>query len=383
MTTNCAGSNRLETRTGPLWYRVVPLAMIGVLYGRSLFFGLDWDDYHFVRDYSLLEVARSFIGPWDMTGIEAPYYRPLAVKLFALRAWLLGDHPMALHALSLTLAGVVVWLFGRWLRALGLSPASVLVGSLVVVAHPVMVPSAYVWITNQMHLLQLALWLAALVIATERPDRWPVVLLLQALALLVKEDSIALPLVIGIIWLSRQTQIVNGWIIGTIVTTGVYLAVRSFAVGGIPMELWPKNLIRLPYAMIDVAGHAWQLAIFGACAVLVVQVARHVTRLWAPMAIGAAVILPHLLSQPGPTRWHLIVLAFAMLIAVIVDLSRSRLSWAAACVLLPALTLDGWRATNQFEECSASVREHDRNVLGWGEKVPEEIRRKLASKACP
>src|SRR5262245_57321843 len=77
------------------------IALIVLFYGRTLGYGFDYDDYHFVRPYAVSEVGRSFVDRWDVSRIEAPFYRPLTISAFAVRAWILGSDPVRLHALSL------------------------------------------------------------------------------------------------------------------------------------------------------------------------------------------------------------------------------------------------------------------------------------------
>src|SRR5919202_3560495 len=64
---------------------VVAAALTLILYKDTLGYGFDYDDYHFIRPYSRAEVLAAFHGPWDATGIEVPFYRPLTVALYAAR----------------------------------------------------------------------------------------------------------------------------------------------------------------------------------------------------------------------------------------------------------------------------------------------------------
>jgi hypothetical protein len=66
-------------------------------------YGFYYDDYHFVRPYPAHEVRAAFHGPWDASGIETPYYRPLTICVYAARFAVLGLNAPAYHVLSLML----------------------------------------------------------------------------------------------------------------------------------------------------------------------------------------------------------------------------------------------------------------------------------------
>src|SRR6476619_6673052 len=73
------------------------------VHGATAEYGFFWDDYHLVRPYPAAEVAASFHGPWDATGVEAAFYRPLTVAFFALRFKAFGYDAGPYHCLSLAL----------------------------------------------------------------------------------------------------------------------------------------------------------------------------------------------------------------------------------------------------------------------------------------
>ena len=66
-----------------------------ILYRHTLVYGFDYDDYHFVRPYSVQDVLDTFHGPWDASGIEVPFYRPLTIAFFALRFEAFGLNAVA------------------------------------------------------------------------------------------------------------------------------------------------------------------------------------------------------------------------------------------------------------------------------------------------
>jgi hypothetical protein len=97
---------------------VVFLATLGVLvaYVGRVDVGLYYDDYHFVRPWSPLELRKVWFGSWDPTGIEAVFYRPITAWLFAARFDLFALNDTAMHVLSLAGHGVCAALVGWFLR---------------------------------------------------------------------------------------------------------------------------------------------------------------------------------------------------------------------------------------------------------------------------
>jgi hypothetical protein len=125
-------------------------------------YGFDYDDYHFVRPYSRSDVLRAFHGPWDASGIEVPFYRPLTIALYAARFAAFALNSEAYHILSLAMFATVAAIVGRFaMQAFGRPWAGVLATTLFV-SHPSFPYSAVVWVTKQMHLLQMLVVLSAL-----------------------------------------------------------------------------------------------------------------------------------------------------------------------------------------------------------------------------
>jgi Dolichyl-phosphate-mannose-protein mannosyltransferase len=166
------------------------------VHGETLHYGFHYDDYYFLHPHSTEEVLASFHGAWDLTGVMAKFYRPLTVAFSALRFELFGLNAVAHHALSLTLFAVaavaLAWLVYRFTSQ---SHAAVL-ATIFFVCHPAMPYSLVAWITNQMHLLQVLVVLAALVwwdaVRARSVWWWLPLLVLSAAAFLIKEDGVML-----------------------------------------------------------------------------------------------------------------------------------------------------------------------------------------------
>src|SRR5262249_23651639 len=167
-----------------------------VLYAPTLGYGFYYDDYHFVRPYTTQEVLRAFHGPWDASGIETAYYRPLTICLYAERFAVLGLNARAYHAASLSLFVVAATLFAVFVAEISGTALAGLIAATAFVVHPGMPYSAVAWITNQMHLAELIVVLAALIwwfqVRSRGPWWWIPLVAFQAAAFMIKEDGIML-----------------------------------------------------------------------------------------------------------------------------------------------------------------------------------------------
>jgi len=415
-----------------------------VLYGRTLHFGFDWDDYHFVRSYAPSDVAAAYTGTWDPRGIEAPFYRPATIALFATRGWILsslppeggshakpvapsslppeggshadalgaagGSHPdavapeggshadavapeggsdanaVALHALSLVMLVAAAAACAWWLRSLELRASAVLLGTIAFVAHPMIAPAA-AWITNQMHLLQLIAVAAAMALTSR--VRWYWLIPLQAAALLIKEDSLVLPVAMAACWWAQRRPVPRGWIAASAVLTLLYVAVRTWALHGFggyepgAAEML-RNAGRAPFYALLVFpfnGGVWLVVPIVVMLVHALRRSAGDRRLFL-MAILFFVFDAPLAFSSGPTRWHLLVLPVAGALAVSSDALRTT-RWALplGAMLVAGFAAAGWTVTNRWKPCSPEVRLHDARAATWGEAVDPALRLELRAKA--
>ncbi len=141
-----------------------------------------------------LEWRRVWYGSWDPTGIESPFFRPLTAWLFAVRFWLFGLNTAALHTISV--AGHVVCAIGvgGLLRREGTSRSIALGGVWLYAVHPLFPYAQVSWLTNQMHLAESIVVIAALLVWQSVRDRsvlWSAALIPFAVAgFLIKEDAV-------------------------------------------------------------------------------------------------------------------------------------------------------------------------------------------------
>ena len=97
-----------RVRLSPLTSALLALT-VAAFYGRTLTFGLIWDDFAALRPRPL---AAAWHGPWDPGGVWPDFYRPLSIALYDALFRLLGHQAVALHLVTLLLLFAAAWLFG-------------------------------------------------------------------------------------------------------------------------------------------------------------------------------------------------------------------------------------------------------------------------------
>src|SRR3974390_1610490 len=112
--------------------------VVACFYWRTLGWGFDYGDYHFVHTYSLHEVVTSWTGNWDPSGIEPRFWRPLAVTFNAARVWLLGVDPWRLRLLGLVMFVCAGLIIAALVYSLGYSLYAAMVGLLLFLLNPVL-----------------------------------------------------------------------------------------------------------------------------------------------------------------------------------------------------------------------------------------------------
>ena len=391
-------------------------AALGALYWRTLEYGFDYDDYHFVHPYSSTDVAAAFTSTWDPAGIERPYYRPLTIALFAARFELLGIDSVSYHALSLGLFAACAFMTGWFVYRLTGRALGGLLSIVFFAVHPAMPYSLVAWVTNQMHLLEALIVLLGFCwwhAVRRRPVGWWVPLLVFAVAaFLVKEDGIMLlPSIITLHLLDRRLAEPDlppvRWvfIVLTAVTILGLLVVRSQALGGAPSRGLPgwstmyENYWSGLYRTFCLApaDRPWQRAAswFAAGVPLagVLLWRRAEPRSRTALVSGASLAL--LFNLPfvfitKPEQLHLVALGAVVVLTAgmlsIRDAVTGRATGgiagaavAAGVGLFALVTID---ITRDFEPFGPIVLSHDRLVEGWT-AVPPELRDYLARKREP
>jgi hypothetical protein len=396
------------------WIAGTALAMVLLIYGRSLNYDLYWDDIQVLRPWSAGDLAHTWTGIYRPLVPVARFYRPLTSLFYATAFNLFGLNTWPLHALCLanlagvaTLAGVFIY---RETNALALG----LFGAALCAADPDLATSIGPWISNQDHAFVTMAALAALLwwqsCRTSPLARWWPLILPMIAASWLKEDGLMLPFVIAGVHEVRARIVgdvppLSGtawlWALGLF---GALFAWREYWLGGIGGYGFPslseilRNLQRGPrdvlFRQIDpAAGLWWPVAVKwvglagGAFACWRARTSAHATLVLTGLTIVIVADVP--LSQISSVgRWYLLALGSVLIVAgglaYIGALMRTHLR--AHHVLLAlgsiaAVSAFGWDARVQaatFAPCSEDTREHERMLVSDA-SVPREIREWLAS----
>lgn len=409
-----AGSQEFAGRTR--WWAAtaaVATLLTVLLYGVTVGYGFHYDDYHFVHPYRTAEVLASFHGPWDVSGIETAYYRPLTICLYALRFAALGLDAHAAHVLSLIMFALAASLFAWFVMQICGSRAAGPIAAAAFVVHPGMPYSAVAWVTNQMHLAGMIVVFASALwwfhVRRRTAWWWMPLLLGQAAAFLIKEDGIMLIPALVVLHVLRKRLVERElpplpwtFLVAAAIAGGGLLLLRSSALHRVPSHHLPSfdqawsNWVRgLGVFRLVPAKRPWQPT--ASWFVTLVPLAAVV--LWrrvpagARFAMVAGVLLGVLFDLPfafivKAEQVHLVTASAALLLAgAITGIFHAlparpvRMAWLAVAVAgLAAMAAVARDITRDFEPFGPIVLRTDRIVEDWA-AVPVEIRDYLAAKA--
>jgi hypothetical protein len=379
-----------------------------LVHGDTLRYGLDYDDYYFLRPYAAEEVLASFHGSWDHTGVMVPFYRPLTVAFSALRFEVFGLNSVVHHAMSLAMftvaALMVAWLVYRWTsRAI----AAVLATALFV-CHPAMPYSLVAWITNQMHLLQMLVLLSALVwwdaIRARGLLWWLPLLILGIVAFLIKEDGVVLLPTIIVLHecrrrvMDRASREPWAFLASSVVLIALLMAFRGHVLGELggysrpsPASGW-RNLSTTLWGLYRLvpADRDWQpiASVFVTWLPLAALAAWRWISPAARFCLAGGAATAIVVSLPlvfGTKPEQVYMVAFALVLVLtgaalaMLDLaSRSRsprfATLVASAILaagIGSLGIVTRAITRDFEPFGPIVLAHDNIVRTWGFVAPE------------
>lgn len=376
--------------------------LTAVLYGRTLTYGLMWDDFAALRARPWSAVLGAWTGGWEPNGVWPDFYRPLSIALYDTLFRLFGHHDVALHALTLTALVLAAWMLRQFVaRETGTGTIG-LVAAVLLLSHPETPSSLAAWVSQLFHLAALLSVLAAMRVwqraRSGGASDWLAVLACLTAGVLVKEDVVMIaPVLVAWQWIRARVlgdvPRPGAAIVATVlVWMGAYASIRSIALGalgGYPPPVPARAALNLFEAWLYTFGYqltpTTKLAgvITGAGVVAVAGLAwmaRHeakpVLRLLCVygLSLGIAVGLP-LLMIVGHSRVHLMVLATsitaAAALAMVLDarrtrqLLRSRAGVVCAAIWLVAVGTANWRHTNTYAPCRPESLARDREVLTW------------------
>jgi hypothetical protein len=392
----------------------------GSVHRETLGYGFDYDDYYFLHPYTLDDVLATFHGPWDQTGVMVKFYRPLTVAFSALRFELFGLNSVAHHAMSLTMFAVAGILAATLVYAVTGRGLAAILAMLFFVCHPAMPYSLVAWVTNQMHLQQILVVLAALLwahaVRRRTPIWWLPLLLFAAAAFAIKEDGIMLlPSIVALHEVKRLTtekdlpRAPAAFLIVSVLLLAALLWLRSQflgELGGYGRPSWQRGWTNVSGAVYGVyrlipADRDWQplaSAFATWLPLLAVAAWRWISQAARWCLMGGATIAI-LFAAPfvfavKPEQVYMLGLGYAIVLTGAAiggfDLAARTVARGAAAVLVAAVVtvaLASFTAvtraiTRDFEPFGPIVLSHDEIVRTWG-VVPAELREFVARKREP
>ena len=391
------------------------LALTGTLsvYGRTATYGFSYDDYHFVRPHTRGDLARAWVGSWDATGIERPFYRPLTTAFLAARFEAFGINATPHRWLTLALFAAAALLCGLWvLKVSSSAPAAVLAVAWFC-SYPTFAYSLAGWVMHQMHLLEMILVMISLLWwwrCKSRPSRWWLPLLvLQVAVMLVKEDGVMLtPTILAVhtlyrVMVDRSVPHPPGtFIIGSAVALLGFFFLRKLFLGGmggygVPpwAEMRQNFILGLERVLFQVpARRPGQPFVSVVVRVLPLLAAWPLTRasnrrlafLGAAGAVTAVLFNTPFVFVSKPEQYHLVGLGACLVLvacaAALASAPKPRwaaaLMWTLALALSPAFARAAVHVVSDFAPCSARTLYTNAIVREWG-TVPAEIRAVLAT----
>jgi hypothetical protein len=282
---------------------VAAIAVAGtalILYAPTIRNGLVYDDYLWTRPWSLAEVAATFVGSEDPTGVSNSYYRPWASTSHAIDYWIWGFRPKAFHATNVALivvAGLMAW---SVFRRLPLTQGAALAGALLWIAHP-MSASAVAWMSQRTDTLLAILYMGALWAFLAEPfgrKQAAITVALGVLALGAKELAVTLPIAMGglLLCLPADEARVRRWKAVRVLA----LVVAAYA--ALWLTMFPEKLVTRTGAASGWGGfdpHAagdWLRALPAAYGPLVLPTGYHhwwntLLRGWSPVYLAAVLVV--------------------------------------------------------------------------------------------
>jgi hypothetical protein len=401
---------------------LVVLLVIIVAHGHTVNDGFYLDDYALARPWSAGQVMDSFSGPFDTSGFNDPYFRPLASVSFAAEWTVWGTNKWGYHLTNIGLHAAASMLLLAVLRQTRLPHWAALVGAsyFVVVPSNVATVSYIAERTDAMVTVcaMVALLCTAQLVRTPRPALRIAIVACLVIALLAKEVGVAIiPMVAAMWWYQRldpdggRVPVITSWpaelqtarqalaranrqvlalVTPLVVVLGLYLVYRQVVLPrGSLTDRFAETQNPLSSLLgglnSTVKGVPWEVSAFALPAMAVLIVAAAVvgrrSALWRVGALGVLLMVSGILplTFSGGVEPRLLYLAqtgmatvVAAAVAVLGEAAtagrRARPPWAAMAVALgtatAALTVWGMtRAQHQFIDGSDKKLDGDERIL--------------------
>ncbi len=388
--------------TRPRTAAVLIALLILVLYGRTLGYGLVWDDFAALRPRSAAALVGAWTGEWDPGGVWPVFYRPLSIVVYHTMFRLLGHHALWLHAVNLIELWLAAWLLRVFVQRETQSAVFALIAATLLVLHPETPSSLAAWISQQFQLVPL-IWVLSAMLVWQRTragatSAWGLTLATLTLGVLMKEDVLMVaPALVA--WQAIRARVVGdastpsrglyalvaGWI-------GLYLLLRTIALGEIGGYQWPslgRALLNSVNGPLFTFGLQWipsahgisLLSGFGVAALLMLtwRARRHApTPLTAlglyGVMLGALANIPLVLIS-GHTRVYLLTLASTLTLTAAIGIVVAgyqaarggvpRWVIAAALAWSVVIAMANWANTSTFAPCAPEVLQRNAEALTW------------------
>lgn len=180
------------------------LTLWSAIFARTYSHPFHWDDLHLIRPFSADEVKSIFRGWNDPDRIETPALRPLTSLLFGLQAVAFGENIILQRLLMIVLAAFLLVALGLLLREAGLGAIHIAIVFALFVASRVFA-TLVMWLALSgllacyAFILLTAYWFL-LWMHRGQPRFLVATLLGTAVAVLMREETYTLPLVLCVLW---------------------------------------------------------------------------------------------------------------------------------------------------------------------------------------
>lgn len=408
-------------RRFPLATIVIALGAIiaaGLTYFDAARLGFIWDDYFVLRPRPWSELLRVWHGSWDITGLSAPFFRPLAVWADTAAFAAFGFNETALRLTALAELCIGAWLIGEFVRREAVSTWLGAYAAVLFAVHPAVSQSAGPWWFEQNHRLSV-IAVAATLLAWQSRRRtltwlawWPV-----HLCILVgswfKEDVLMLaPILLLFQWWRARTErdvprptaafaarIAAAWAVWFMVRWYVLGAIAGQPMGG-PVDEWSDRLrhavrglwltfVRVRAMQGETAPvHQVATAALLAATVSALVIGRRASAR-ARLLMGYGLISGFAFNLPVaiasfPTRYHLIAIGAVLFLTGVAvawadaarraDTARVTINAVAAktaCAAIAIVLLLSSRANMRiYAPCTAANLFLDRQLHEWLQRTP-------------
>ncbi len=391
---------------------VLAITAVLLMYGRTLGYGLFWDDFEVLRPWTGADIWHAWTGPYRPWDTTVAFYRPLTATYYALISNTLGYDLRALHLIPLAAIAVLALMTSVFVMRETSSAVMAGIAAILVSTYPTLGTSLGPWIANQDHTFMAISLVAALLIwqrdrGGSRAWWWRAAPWLVAAAWF-KEDGLLMPLAIGAAQWARAViarDVPRPSRAAWTALAGLSIALIAWRTWWLPSQFgygfrtpghMIANFLRAPrYVLLWQVGAA-NVALPAAIAKAAILAAGAWVLVRGRESAGARLLITGsivmlvanlpltFVSSEG--RWHLVGWGAVLATSGILGewIARApRWGWPAAAAIMIALSASAFERIGTFAPCSADSRAHDAEMAEQA-GLPAELRMWLSSRdaAC-